>query len=264
MGKLLKPTFRPKGESKEIGNVCLELARRIGGVILSWFPYKNTKDYVTEIVSSIPGLKDLDALSRRGLWIDDIEGQHNRRSYAGNGLSERALKVKVYSDSMNQDKQSPLPEYRSIERHKRKKKGEFVLTSYKSSLGAKGAANSKWVREISYENRLWMNMETAKKLGIKNKDRVRVTSSVGSLITRVLTTNRIHPESVALADGLGHTAVGNVAKARRFKSKDQDTNLIWWEKEGNGVNPNELIEARADPTGRGYALKDTVVRIEKL
>jgi len=264
MGKLLEPMFRPKGESEEIGNVCSELARRMGGVISRRLPFKDTKDYVTEIVSSILGLKDLDALSRMGLWVDDTEGKNNHRSGPEQGYSRIVPKVKIFFDSMNQKDQPALPEYRTIERHQRKEETEFVLTSYKSNLRAKGTANSKWAREIFHENRLWMNEEAAKKLGIKNKDRVRVTSSVGSLITRVLTTNRIHPESVALAEGLGHTAVGNVAKARRFKSKDQDTNLIWWEKQGNGVNPNEIIEARADPEGGGYALKDTVIRVEKI
>jgi anaerobic selenocysteine-containing dehydrogenase len=146
----------------------------------------------------------------------------------------------------------------------KKKKDEFILTTFKSNLWAKGTANSKWAREILHENRLWINKDVAHRLGIKNGDRVRVTSSVGSLISRVLTTHRIHPESVAIAEGLGHSAVGNVAKARRFRSNDLDTNLIWWGRKGNGMNPNEIIERRVDPMGGGLGLKDTRVRIERI
>jgi len=69
---------------------------------------------------------------------------------------------------------------------------------------------------------------------------------------------------VALAEGLGHTAVGNVARSRRFKSQDSDTSLIWWAQKGNGVNPMEIIETQYDPRGGGLGLKDTVVRIEKI
>jgi anaerobic selenocysteine-containing dehydrogenase len=93
---------------------------------------------------------------------------------------------------------------------------------------------------------------------------VRVVSSVGALDIRVILTSRIHPRSVALAEGMGHDAVGNVARGIRFKSSDFDTSLIWWAKSGNGVNPYAVIERRKDPFGGGYALKDTVVRIEKI
>jgi thiosulfate reductase/polysulfide reductase chain A len=124
--------------------------------------------------------------------------------------------------------------------------------------------NSKWAREIFHENRLWMNKHKAVRLGIKNGDRVRVTSSVGSLALRVLTTHRIHPESVALAEGLGHTAFGSMAQARKSRSKDRDTQLVWWSKKGKGVNPFAIIENRVDPVGGGHASKDTVVQVHKI
>jgi anaerobic selenocysteine-containing dehydrogenase len=81
---------------------------------------------------------------------------------------------------------------------------------------------------------------------------------------RVLTTNRIHPESAALAEGLGHTAFGSVAQARKSKSKDRDTQLVWWSKKGKGVNPFAIIENRVDLVGGGQASKDTVVQIQKV
>jgi hypothetical protein len=67
-----------------------------------------------------------------------------------------------------------------------------------------------------------------------------------------------------MAEGLGHSAVGNVAKSKRFRSNDQDTNLIWWGKKGNGVNPREIIVRQKDPIGGGLGLKDTRVSIEKV
>jgi anaerobic selenocysteine-containing dehydrogenase len=73
VGKLLEPMFQPRGEAEEVGNVCLELARRIKGRIAKNLPYKNTHDYITSAISSIPGLKmegGLKNLKSRGLWID--------------------------------------------------------------------------------------------------------------------------------------------------------------------------------------------------
>jgi anaerobic selenocysteine-containing dehydrogenase len=109
-----------------------------------------------------------------------------------------------------------------------------------------------------------MNRQKAADLGIKNGEKVRVTSSAGGLTVRVMTTNRIHPDSVALAEGLGHTAFGRVAQAQKFRSKDTDTHLVWWSKKGKGVNPFSIIENRVDPVGGGLASKDTVVQVHKL
>ncbi|MFC2167129.1 hypothetical protein ACFLQZ_04110, partial [Acidobacteriota bacterium] len=77
-------------------------------------------------------------------------------------------------------------------------------------------------------------------------------------------TDRIHPESVALAQGFGHTGIGHIAKAEKFKSKDRDTSLLWWKKEGKGINPNELIVGHRDPISGVFSEKDTVVKIEKI
>ncbi len=266
VGKLLEPMFRPRGDAEEVGNVCLELARRIKGRIAKNLPYKNTHDYITRVVSSIPGLKmegGLKNLKSRGLWTDKASKSSDYRYNSESELPSLRQKVEIYSNAMKQIGYSPLPDYEPLSVPE-KKKDEFILTTFKSNLWAKGTANSKWVREILHENRLWINKDAAHRLSIKNGDRVRVTSSVGFLISRVLTTHRIHPESVAMAEGLGHSAVGNVAKGKQFRSNDQDTNLIWWDKKGNGVNPNEIIVRQADPIGGGLGLKDTKVRIEKM
>ena len=267
VGKLLEPSFRPRGESKEVGNFCLELARRIEGDVLKNLPYRDTKDYINTVISSLPIIKTqggLDALKTKGFWIDEASQRKDSRMRTNKKILSVSKKIEIYSSSLGKKVLSPLPAYLSILFHSKKGKNEFVLTPFKSNLTASGTTNSKWAREILHGSRLWINKKAAERLGIKNGDRVRVASPVGAVITRVLTTSRIHPDSVALAEGLGHTAVGNVAKARRFKSKDQDTNLIWWSKKGSGVNPKEVIERREDPVGGGLGSKDTVVRIEKL
>jgi len=267
VGKLLEPIFQPRGESKEGGNLCLELARWLGGHVSENLPFKDTQDYTTQIASSFLDPKrqgDLKVLKRQGFWIDKTPEKGDYRHLTEKGTRSVIQRVNIYSKTMKQNGHSPLPEYQPIASHKKKKKGELILTMFKSNLGPNGTANSKWAREILHENRLWINKKAAKRLRIKNGDKIRVISSVGTLITRVLTTHRIHPESVAMAEGFGHKGIGNIAKAKRFKSIDQDTNLIWWGKEGNGVNPNEIIERREDLIGGGQGLKDTVVRFEKI
>jgi anaerobic selenocysteine-containing dehydrogenase len=261
-GKLLEDIFRPRGEAKEIGNFSLELSRRLGEDIKRLFPYKNTREFVTKAVEAVEEC-DLEILKRDGFWSGRLPAVLDL-IHPGMEWSQGTKQSVSISSPTEEDRPfPPMPMYSPLETHKDLSGNEFILTMYKSNLWAKGTANSKWVREIFHENRLWINREAAAKLNISNRDMVRIVSSAGTLHIRVITTGRIHPRSVALAEGLGHDAVGNVAKGKRFKSSDLDTPLIWWTRSGNGVNPYTIIEKRKDPCGGGYALKDTVVRIEK-
>jgi thiosulfate reductase/polysulfide reductase chain A len=254
VGKLLESMFQPKGEAKEVGNFCLELAKKIDANIHKGLPFENTQEYVKETISTLFDQEvDFQSLREKGLWINPI--QH---------MPSRAERLEISDENLRKKGQALLPDYQSIPVHREIKTDEFVLTPFKSNVGTKGTENSKWAREILHENRLWMNKDKASELGIKNGDKVRMTSSLGSINVRVLTTHRIHPDSVALAEGLGHTAFGNIAKARKFRSKDRDTQLIWWGKKGKGVNPNQIIKERIDPVGGGLASKDTVVQVHKI
>lgn len=255
-GKLLDPVFRPKGEAKEAGNICLELARRIGGNIADLFPFKDTKEYVSHLISTLSSLKsknEFQTLKNKGYWVEP-----NRIKPF---TAKNKVLTSISSEKFKRKSHHALPDYQPLSLAQKKEDNEFILTTFKSSLGSEETANSKWAREILHENLLWINKDAAARLGIKTGDKVRLTSSVGTLIVRALSTHRIHPRSVAIAEGFGHTAVGNVAKSRRFKSADRDTQLIWWDK--NGVNPKRIMERRKDPLSGGLALKDTVVRIKR-
>lgn len=245
-GKLLDPVFQPLGEAKEVGNVFLKLAKDLGGAPEKTLPYKNTQEFTQEMISfAIPDGVSLADLKQKGFWTDKKSKM----------LLEQSLAIK---------RRFRLPEYVPVHPQEKENPNQFVLTTFKTNLGTDGMENSKWAREILHENRVWINKQKAKELRIKNGEEVRVTSSVGSLTLRVMTTNRIHPESVAIAEGLGHTAFGSAARAQKSRSKDSDTQLIWWSKKGKGVNPYSIIENRVDPDGGGPAFKDTVVQVHKI
>jgi hypothetical protein len=69
---------------------------------------------------------------------------------------------------------------------------------------------------------------------------------------------------VTLTEGLGHEQLGTFARAKKEKSSDFDSNLLWWSEEGNGVNPHALIQADFDPVGGGIAWNDTKVTLTKI
>lgn len=262
-GKLLEKTFRPRGEAKEIGNLCIDLAQRLGENIIAQIPYRNTREFVSKSVESI-NVCDFAFLTKSGFWTGSLPPAFNSRHLGIEKSRGFAQSVSISSTAAQKEPFDPLPSYSPIDDHKDLGSNEFVLTAYKSNLWARGTSNSKWAREVFHANHLWISREAASQLNISNGDMVRVVSSVGTLDVRVIVTGRIQPQSVALAEGLGHEAVGNVARSRRFKSSDADTSLIWWGKTGKGANPYTIIERRKDPVGGGYALKDTVIRIEKL
>ena len=78
-------------------------------------------------------------------------------------------------------------------------------------------------------------------MGIKKGDIIELTSPVGSIKAEAHMTAGINPQVLAISDSCGHWEYGNVAQARKFKSKDPFTSLIWWEDEGNGTHPNSII-----------------------
>lgn len=260
VSKLLEPVFLPRGEAMEVGNFCLELARRSGGELRNRLPFRDTQDFVRQMLSSIPEFdnnRDFEAIKRNGFWIDKepIQTISHKKSHAR------------ISPVLNPDQktgQTPLPEYIPVPSHQGMQSNEFILTPFKSNLWSPGNANSKWTQEIMHENRIWINSTAAQNMGIRNGDRVRVSSAAGSLITRVITTGRIHPKSVAMAEGHGHTAIGHIAEAQSFQSKDSDTRLLWWRKQGNGENPMIVTEKKLQSSGGCHAYKDTVIKIEKL
>jgi anaerobic selenocysteine-containing dehydrogenase len=260
VGKLLEPVFLPRGEAKEIGNLCLELARRTREVQKDRLSFTDTQDFVRQTLFSIPGFeghRGFEAIKDQGFWIQKESLK----------TTSHTKPIPSIALSLNFNKKmgpTSLPEYVPVLSHQRMQPNEFILTTFKSNLWSSGTANSKWAQEIMHENRIWINNSVAQKMGIQNGERVRVSSSSGSLITRVITTGRIHPNSAAIAEGHGHTAVGHIAKAESFKSKDLDTRLLWWGKQGNGVNPMIIIEKASHSSCESQGYKDTIIKIEKL
>ena len=123
---------------------------------------------------------------------------------------------------------------------------DLSLTVHPGQRHDPGLANSKWLAEIFHANFLWLNPRTAEARGIREGDPVKITSKAGTLTTKVRLSQGVHPRVATLAEGLGHSELGKIAKAKAAKTADLDSSLVWWEKEGNGVNP-----AGGHPPGTG-------------
>ena len=104
--------------------------------------------------------------------------------------------------------------------------------------------NNPYLNEIVPENRLWINAESAGRMGIGDGARVKVSSDYGEGTMKAYATDLIHPEAVFMLHGYGHQA----QSARRSFEK--------------GVNDSLLMNNISDMIGGSPALHDTFVRVD--
>jgi anaerobic selenocysteine-containing dehydrogenase len=258
--------FKPRGGAKSFNEMCIHLAKRIGNGMERYFDFEDTEHYIKKVVSSIAALEEsggFNKLAQEGVWFNAARKAPYEASEAHDFRTSTG-KIEVFSQELKNRGFDPLPVYAPIEEHKDLKPGEFILTLFSTNVTAEGFANGKWLKEIQHSNPLWINAEKAKALGINDGDRVRVVSSLGSLEAKVVVVQGVYPDVVAMAKGFGHQGYGHIAKAEKYTSSDPDTELLWWEREGNGVNPQAIIPLTVDSIGGGQAWMDTKVRLEKI
>ena len=261
---LQQPTIHPYAKSVPMSDICIELAQRVGGGLRRNFRFNSTEEYVKKTISDIPKLESAGGLSylkENGVWLDKNE-KVRYRAYESKGFKTPSGKIEIHSERLRSKGFQPLPTYEPIPGHG-DLKGKFVLVTYEPNVMGSRTANFKWLAEIKHRNLAWINRDVAKTLHIEEGDRVKIATKTGSFVTEARLTFGIHPRVVAMERNLGHLGFGNIARAKKFRSHDPNTKLVWWEKEGNGISPNTILSGSSDPMGGGEAWNDTLVMISK-
>ncbi|MFZ5508523.1 MAG: molybdopterin-dependent oxidoreductase [Pseudomonadota bacterium] len=192
--------------------------------------------------------------------------RRNGKNYVGFPTGNRLINVRV--DEWAKYGFNPMPTFKRIPWHETMKEDELILTTFKINVHKQSrTAAVKWLAEIMHSNPVWINTQTAKKIGVKTGDLVRVESKVGYLITKAYVTEGIQPRVVAIPTAFGHWEYGRLATLR-LKEKpayggqeDPDLNNVWWH--DRGVHPNAIIPVVADPIGGSQGWYDTVVKVTK-
>jgi len=136
-----------------------------------------------------------------------------------------------------------VPHHEPPLRHGSKKDYPFDFIDYKSRLNREGRSqNAPWYYEfkhvdpgdVSGQDSLRINPIDARKLGIKDGDKVRITSTVasGECVARVW--EGVRPGTVSKSYGQGHWAYGRTATDDFAKSATRGVNnntIIPWELE---------------------------------
>jgi anaerobic selenocysteine-containing dehydrogenase len=156
-----------------------------------------------------------------------------------------------------------VPHYESPKRHGSDKEYPFTFIDYKSRLNREGRSqNTTWYHEfkkvdqgdVSWDDVTKINPSDAKKLGIKNGDAIRLTSTTGAIVSKAKLWEGVRPGTIAKCYGQGHWAYGRVAAKDYAKAQ------------ARGGNNNELLVDDYDRLSGSTARNGgfTGVKIEKI
>ena len=118
--------------------------------------------------------------------------------------------------------QAFVPHFEPALRHGNEKEFPFVFFEHRSRLNREGrSANCTWYHahknsdpgDENWDDVLKMNPIDAKRLGLANKDSVKVTSTTGTMTVNLKLWEGVRPGTVAKCFGQGHWAYGRVAAA---------------------------------------------------
>ncbi len=289
---LRQPVVPPLSDSKSFFEIATALANSVKGGMEQYFGFRSVEDYLKGRIQNVSGLAaagGIDYLKQHGVWFNP-RSKPDYGSFNNGGFNTPSGKIEVFSSRLKDKGFSPLPVYEAVPAFSLLSKDELVLTIFDTAVQTDKTANCMWLDEILHDNPVWINPVTAKQLGIKDGDKVRVvrTARTGQGITPVddsqlnpriralestaFLTEGIHPRVVAMANGVGHSGYGRIAQGEKINDdevprelKNPNTELIWWkEKGGIGTNPKSIVPVMTDPVGGGQAWDDIIVTVGKI
>ena len=272
---LRQPVVAPVHDTRNTGDVLIELAHRVGGWMGAAFPWADfpqlLKEQLKGVGASWETLTKLGvwasppyAPAARGsdVWVNEVVGRDRQRAprdgrfdfysrelqcllgNAGEATLQR-LGITARGDEVF------LPHYEPVEYHGDEAQYPFVLNVVTlMSLGSNSAnANIPSLQEISgmtvgetWDSWLEMNPAAARDLGLADKTPVWVESLFGRVRTKLRLVAGLRPDVVNLPYNQGHRTVGRWAK-------------------GRGVNGMELMGPESEPLTGLAALANTRVKV---
>ncbi len=272
---LRQPVVAPVHDTRNTGDVLIELAHRIGGWVGVAFPWAN----FTELLKG--QLKDVgvgwETLTQLGVWVvppykvaargsdawvNEVVGRDRQRAPRdgyfdffsrelqcllgnANEATLQRLGIQARGDEVF------LPHYEPVSYRGNERQYPFVLNVVTlMSLGSYSAnANVPSLQEISgmtvgetWDSWLEMNPAAARELGLADKTPVWVESPFGKVRTKVRLVAGLRPDVVSLPYNQGHRAVGRYAR-------------------GRGVNGLALMGPDSEPLTGLAALANTRVKV---
>ena len=274
---LYQPVIEPLYDTMNTGDFFLKVAEAIGGTIAKAFAWKSYEEVLQfrlkDIGADWETFKELGVwfvpgyrFAKRGSpkWLSEVVGADRLNTPRDGYFDLYSRELNCFLGKMKKDELAALgismtgdganmPHYEATVFAGDQSKYPFMLNVITlMSLGPKSeAANMPTLQEISgmtvgetWSSWLEMNPESARKLGLADKDRVKVESPFGKISTRVRLVAGLHPDVVNMPFNQGHTAVGRFAK-------------------GCGVNGLEILNPASEPLTGLAAFTNTRVKVSK-
>ncbi len=254
--KIKQPIAEPLHDTRCVTDIIFEIARRLEGTIARSFANiggdaQGFVRYRTETI--IPWQE----FREKGVWVGPAYQYHRHdrifntpskkfEFYSGN--LENLLKRTGEVDS----RLTCLPHYEEAKFLGDKEGYPFMLSIYHPLLDIEnGNQNYPWAQEIflvmhgeGWTNFAEINSQTARSLGIRDREMVWVESPFNRVKVRARVIEGIHPQVVSISCGQGHYADGR------------------WQK-GIGVNPNVIIGVDYDHLSGQSSFFNTRVKVYK-
>ena len=232
-----QPVIEPQGEAKSALWIYKQLGERLG--LGDFFQYKDEEDYIRQELAPL-GVS-LEEIKAKG-FIEVPETPHLNEETEPSWATPSG-KIELFSDTLAKVGFPGVPTW---EEPPQPAEGQFYLLTGKVAQSTQfGTQNNQLLHKYSDEPRLWMNAQTAAKLGLVTDDWVEAESSVGKIHTRLLATEAIRPDCVYMTPGYGHLSKG-VKTAY-----------------GVGASDSALHVTYTDPISGGQALSQTFVTVKK-
>ncbi|MBM4462826.1 MAG: hypothetical protein FJ012_05750 [Chloroflexi bacterium] len=248
--RIKRPTVEPLHDSRPIAQIIFDLAKHAGGAVEDAF--ENIGDSPEGFVRYRTAAF-WDTLEADGVWrgpdyqygkYDQVFHTASKKFQFGLPRLSEAIDPKFVAGVLNPKFLGNAAEY------------PLKLVTYHPALYiGNGSQNYPWAQEIylvmhgyGWDNFVEMNTETARHLGIKDRDKVWIQSNVHGTTRRIKARARVFegilPGVVAIALGQGHYASGE------------------WADE-IGVNPNEIIGLDYDVFSGQPSFFNTRVKVYK-
>ncbi len=228
-----EPWAKPLGQARDISDLLTSLAHEESS---SAMRFSSTRDYLGYLLIKSWGPGSLESLRARGIWVSEEGRSTNKRE-----VVSYTLNFTVYPDAPPEG---------------------LRLVGYSHETIPARYPNTRLGREILHHNDAYMHPETAAAMGLKNGDKINLVTDAGKAEVRLTLKRTIHPETVAMVDGLGHTASGSIAQNKNvpramngemgrkdfpsfpFGLKDsppQSGEELWWAHSGPGASMRALM-----------------------
>jgi thiosulfate reductase/polysulfide reductase chain A len=197
---LRQPVIAPPHDQKPGWWIAKQLAEKLG--IGACMPFKDMEEYLAYRIDKSG--HSWDALKKDGV----IMGKPQPITVE-TGLELKfdtpSGKVEFWSDPLAKAGFDPVPKYKQ---HPQAPEGYFRVITGRAPVHTFSRTQSNpYLHDMMRENEVWVNTVTAERLGLKNREYVRLKNQDGVVSNRirVKATQRIRTDCVYMVYGFGHT-----------------------------------------------------------